>query len=89
MDPEDLREVISAYQKCVAETVQLGACTAGHGVAQILALGTEDLFSRGKLIELFPDWSEEQFPLYVFHLSRHVPPAKVRAFLDFVVGSVR
>src|SRR5262252_669844 len=26
MDPEDLREVISAYQKCVAETVQrLGA----------------------------------------------------------------
>ena len=22
MDPEDLREVISAYQKCVAETVQ-------------------------------------------------------------------
>jgi Adenylate and Guanylate cyclase catalytic domain len=24
MDPEDLREVISAYQKCVAETVQRG-----------------------------------------------------------------
>jgi hypothetical protein len=22
MDPEDLREVISVYQKCVAETVQ-------------------------------------------------------------------
>ena len=22
MDPEDLREVISAYQKCVAQTVQ-------------------------------------------------------------------
>ena len=22
MDPEDLREVISAYQKCIAETVQ-------------------------------------------------------------------
>jgi class 3 adenylate cyclase len=22
MDPEDIREVISAYQKCVAETVQ-------------------------------------------------------------------
>jgi len=22
MDPEDLREVIAAYQKCVAETVQ-------------------------------------------------------------------
>ena len=67
----------------------LGACAAGHGVAQILALGTEDLLSCGKLIELFPDWSDERFPLYAFHLSRHVPPAKVRAFLDFVVGSVR
>jgi DNA-binding transcriptional LysR family regulator len=58
-------------------------------VAQVLALGTEDLLSSGKLIELFPDWPGEQFPLYVFHLSRHVPPAKVRAFLDFVVRSVR
>ena len=67
----------------------LGACVAGHGVAQVLALGTEDLLSSGKLIELFPDWPGEQFPLYVFHLSRHVPPAKVRAFLDFVVRSVR
>jgi DNA-binding transcriptional LysR family regulator len=66
----------------------IGACVAGHGVAQILALGTQDLLNRGKLIELFPDWPDEQFPLYAFHLSRHVPPAKVRAFLDFVVRSV-
>ena len=66
----------------------LGACVAGHGVAQVLALGTEDLFNRGKLVDLFPDWPDERFPLYVFHLSRHVPPAKVRAFLDFVVRSV-
>jgi DNA-binding transcriptional LysR family regulator len=58
-------------------------------VAQVLALGTENLLSSGKLIELFPDWPGEQFPLYVFHLSRHVPPAKVRAFVDFVVRSVR
>ena len=66
----------------------LGACVAGQGIAQVLALGTEDLFNSGKLIELFPDWPDERFPLYVFHLSRHVPPAKVRAFLDFVVRSV-
>jgi class 3 adenylate cyclase len=36
MDPEDLREVLSAYQKCVAETVQrFGGFVAkymGHGV---------------------------------------------------------
>ena len=69
--------------------VLLGGCVAGHGVAPLLALGIEDLLSRGKIVELFPDWPGERFPLYVFHLSRHVPPAKVRAFLDFVVRSVR
>jgi DNA-binding transcriptional LysR family regulator len=66
----------------------LGACAAGHGIAQVLALGTEDLFDSGTLVELFPDWPDERFPLYVFHLSRHVPPAKLRAFLDFVVRSI-
>jgi DNA-binding transcriptional LysR family regulator len=67
----------------------LGACVAGHGVAQVFALGTEDLLRRGRLIELFPDWPDERFPLYAFHLSRHVPPAKVRAFLDFAIRAVR
>jgi DNA-binding transcriptional LysR family regulator len=66
----------------------LGACAAGHGIAQILALGTQDLFNQGKLVELFPDWPGERFPLYMFYLSRHVPPAKLRAFVDFVVRSV-
>jgi DNA-binding transcriptional LysR family regulator len=66
----------------------LGACVAGHGIGQVLALGSEDLLNSGKLVDLFPDWPDERFPLYVFHLSRHVPPAKVRAFLGFVVRSV-
>ena len=35
MDPEDLREVISAYQKCVADTVRsFGGFVAQHGGAQ-------------------------------------------------------
>jgi DNA-binding transcriptional LysR family regulator len=37
---------------------------------------------------LYPDWPDERSPLYAFHLSRHVPPARVRAFLDFVVEAV-
>ena len=86
---QTLRVAVSGRLTVNNVGTMLSACAAGHGVAQILALGTEDLFSRGKLIELFPDWPDERFPLYAFHLSRHVPPAKVRAFLDFVVGSVR
>jgi DNA-binding transcriptional LysR family regulator len=63
----------------------LAACLAGHGVAQMLELGAEGV-REGKLVELFPTWNEERFPLYVFYPSRRLPPAKVRAFVDFVVA---
>ncbi|WP_027213782.1 LysR family transcriptional regulator [Burkholderia sp. WSM2232] len=62
------------------------ACAAGQGVAQILALGAESLLASGKMVELFPDWADEVYPLYALYPSRHHPPAKVRAFLDFIVS---
>ncbi|XYH97582.1 LysR family transcriptional regulator [Sorangium sp. So ce1128] len=64
------------------------ACAAGHGIAQVMELGVGELLRSGSLVELFPDWSDEQFPLHVFYPSRQLPPAKVRAFVDFVVSSV-
>jgi DNA-binding transcriptional LysR family regulator len=67
----------------------LGECAAGTGVAQVMALGIQDLFDQGRLIDLFPDWPGELFPLYALYPSRHHPPAKVRAFIDFVLEAVR
>lgn len=67
----------------------LGACLAGHGIAQLMEIGIGDLLESGELVELFPRWHDELFPLHVIHPSRHLPPAKVRAFLDFVVASTR
>lgn len=64
----------------------LNTLLSGYGIAQILALGHEHLIENGKLIDLFPDWPDERFPLYAYHPSRHHPPAKTRAFLDLVVG---
>ena len=46
------------------------------------------IFARGKLVDLFPDWSDEVFPLYALMPSRHQPPAKVRAFIEFVRGAL-
>lgn len=62
----------------------LEACLAGMGVAQVFELGIEALLKHGKLVNLFPDWSDEHFPLYVYHTSRHFVPAKLRVFLDFL-----
>jgi len=66
----------------------LEACVAGMGIAQVFQLGLEPLLKSGKLINLFPDWSDETFPLYVYHTSRHFVPAKLRAFLDFLSASI-
>jgi len=66
---------------------KLGACLAGFGVAQVIDLGLEHHFRSGALINLFPGWSDERFPLYVYYASRNHVPAKVRKFIDFIVES--
>jgi DNA-binding transcriptional LysR family regulator len=70
-----------------AGTLQ-SACEAGYGIAQMFALPQDPLFAGKRLVTLFPDWSDERFPLYAYHPSRHHVPAKTRAMLDFVVGLV-
>lgn len=64
----------------------LGACQSGLGIAQVMALSVRELLEQGRLVDLFPDWPDETFPLYALYPSRHLPPAKVRAFLDFVLA---
>ncbi|MFM0058377.1 LysR substrate-binding domain-containing protein [Paraburkholderia phytofirmans] len=64
----------------------LNACLAGSGVAQMLLLGAENLIREGRLVNLFPDWPDERFPLYAYHPSRHHVPARTRAFLDFIIA---
>jgi len=61
-------------------------CEHGHAVAQMLDLGLEPALKAGTLVDLFPDWPDERFPLYAFYPSRHLPAAKVRAFLEFVAS---
>lgn len=66
----------------------VAACIAGLGIAQPMALGLDDALRDGRLVELFPEWNGENFPLHVYHLSRHLPPAKVRAFVKFILEDV-
>jgi DNA-binding transcriptional LysR family regulator len=61
----------------------LQACVAGAGVAQVLALCVTHLIANGSLVDLFPDWPGETYPLYAIRPSRRLPPAAVEAFLEF------
>ena len=63
----------------------LGACLAGTGIARFKASGVLDLLEKGRLIELLADWAGEIYSLYALYPSRHLPAAKVRAFIDFVI----
>ena len=60
-------------------------CLAAYGIAQVMEIGVSSLLMQGKLIDLFPDWPDERFPLYATYPSRRYLPAKSRAFLDFLV----
>lgn len=65
-------------------TVAIAACVAGQGVFQSLELGLGPWLKGGKLVQILTEWGDERYPLYAYHHSRHHPPAKIRAFLDFV-----
>jgi DNA-binding transcriptional LysR family regulator len=63
-------------------------CLAGEGIAQLKALGNEALLADGSLVELFPDWPDERLSLYSLLPPRMQPPAKSRAFVDFVSSKI-
>ncbi|HEF5873149.1 TPA: LysR family transcriptional regulator [Burkholderia cenocepacia] len=65
---------------------KIGACLAGFGIAQVIDLGIDTHLRAGTLEPVLTDWPDETFPLYVYYPSRNHVPAKVRAFIDFVVG---
>ena len=70
-----------------AGTLQ-SVCEAGYGIAQMFVLPEDPVLADKRLVTLFPEWSDERFPLYAYHPSRHHVPAKTRAMLDFVAGLV-
>jgi DNA-binding transcriptional LysR family regulator len=65
-------------------SVAVAACAAGQGVFQSLEMGLSPWLESGQLVQILTGWGDERYPLYAYHPSRNLPPAKVRAFLDFI-----
>jgi DNA-binding transcriptional LysR family regulator len=64
----------------------LGACLSGAGIARVKAIGVQRFIDSGQLTQVLTDWQGEAFPLYALYPSRHLPAAKLRAFVDFVAA---
>jgi len=65
------------------------ACLNGVGIAQVLELGVQDLLDSGRLVELFPDWPGETFPLFALRPTKRLAPPKVDAFIEFCASLAR
>jgi DNA-binding transcriptional LysR family regulator len=86
---ESLSVAVNGRLTVTDSGAKLGACLAGFGIAQVIDLGLKHHFKSGALINLFPDWPDERFPLYGYYASRNHVPAKVRTFIDFIVDSLK
>ena len=63
---------------------KLAACVAGQGIALSVAFGLEPLLASKVIVQILSNWADERYALYAYYPSRHLSPAKVRAFLDFL-----
>ncbi|KVD40954.1 LysR family transcriptional regulator [Burkholderia sp. MSMB1078WGS] len=85
-DDEKVKVAVSGSLTVTDAGTKIGACLAGFGIAQVIDLGIDTHLRAGTLEPVLTDWCGETFPLYVYYPSRNHVPAKVRAFIDFVVG---
>ena len=67
----------------------VAACAAGQGIFQSFEMGLDPWRVSGELVQILPEWADERYPLYAYHPSRHLPPAKVRAFVDLILEITR
>ena len=65
-----------------------GICMAGWGIAQVLEIAVKPMLASGALVELFPEWGDERFPIHAIYPSRNYVPPRTRVFLDFVSSAV-
>jgi DNA-binding transcriptional LysR family regulator len=61
---------------------------SGYGLAQVIDFAVAPLLRSGALVPVLTAWPDERFPLYGLYPSRHHPPAKTLAFLDFLTSLV-
>jgi DNA-binding transcriptional LysR family regulator len=61
----------------------IGVCCEGGGIAQVMQLGSREIIESGKIVEIFPEWPGETFPLYAIYPSRHHRAAKVSVFSEW------
>jgi len=65
------------------------AAACGLGIAMLPLPHALPLLESGELVRVLPAWHAETRPLSIYYASRKLVPAKVRVFVDYIVGHFR
>jgi DNA-binding transcriptional LysR family regulator len=67
-------------------TLGLQAAEAGAGLAYVYAAHAAPALAGGRLVAVLADWMPPPEPLFLYYPSRHLQPAGLQAFIDWVRG---
>jgi DNA-binding transcriptional LysR family regulator len=66
-----------------------GACVAGFGLIQAPEIGVREHLASGTLVEVLPQYRPEPMPVSLLYAHRRNLPTRVRAFMDWLVETLR
>jgi DNA-binding transcriptional LysR family regulator len=64
--------------------IWLSCVLDGMGVGYLPEPMVTPHIARNELVALFADWSGERSGVFLYHTSRHQPPAPLQALIDFI-----
>lgn len=65
------------------------AAACALGIAMLPMPHALPLLESGEVVRILPGWHAETHPLSIYYSSRKLLPAKVRVFVDYIVGEAR
>lgn len=87
---EELIEIVPRYVLAVNDARSyMAAVLSGLGAGQLPRFMAADYLTSGRLVELLPDWSGTEIPLYVVYPPNRHLSNKVRVFVDWLVRLIR
>ncbi|MDN0083316.1 LysR substrate-binding domain-containing protein [Crenobacter sp. SG2305] len=80
---ETCRSALNVALNCNHGSVLAGAAVAGQGITLLPQYCSAPHVARGELVRVLPEWSGEQWPIYLVYPYRQPQPRKYQAFIEF------
>ena len=83
---EEVEQTVVPALSTNDEVIELHAVLSGKVIGQLAGVTAAPYIRAGQLVPLLVDHIPERYSYFVYYGSRNAQPARVRAFIDFVVS---